>query len=506
LGGPSLLGGAALGLATLAPVLGLLAAARAGRRGLHGPSAARLAFVVAAATWLLVLAASPEFHRVRVEIALACGAGAFAIVLLVLSPTPAGRARRAGGFLLFTLASTAVLGEVALRVAARLAPSPLTARSASGVEERLASHAYEPGEVHFGFPCNDRGFFDEPFLPVERRARPAVAVIGDSFSASTVPHPYHYTTVCERALGDVDLFNVGWGGIGPDEYLRLLEGDVLPLAPDGVVVSLFLGNDLSEVRPWNAIDRLLAAWFDRGNVLILEVPRRLRILARQRDGKAGPRAPGSDPSATLEEIVERFPWVADPALEPERTSEEEFLRAAASYARVFGSIPERSWRALARRVRELRDRSAGIPFGVVLIPDESMVEDALWERILSLPPGRSLDRDALRERLLALCAEEAIPCLDLLPALRAAPAGPDGSRHLYLRNDLHWNARGNRVAGEALVPFVRSLLAAGPHRSRPRRSAASKNWPPVSWWTRTARRFSPGRKARRKASPSSKAS
>jgi len=33
----------------------------------------------------------------------------------------------------------------------------------------------------------------------------------------------------------------------------------------------------------------------------------------------------------------------------------------------------------------------------------------------------------------------------------------DGLRHLYHRRDTHFNARGNRAAGEALARFLRNL-------------------------------------------------
>ncbi|HKB15155.1 MAG TPA: hypothetical protein VKF62_03775, partial [Planctomycetota bacterium] len=315
---------------------------------------------------------------------------------------------------------------------------------------------------HFGFPCNSRGFYDEEFPPPGRRSRRTVAVIGDSFTAGVVPHPFHFTTVCERVLGDVDLLKIGWPSLGPDEYLRLLERDALPLHPDAIVVALYLGNDLVEVRPWNAIDQFLAGWFDRGNVLLFEVPRRLRALRSERSLAHATEARRIE---TVEEVRAQFPWVDDAALEPGAMSEEAYLRAETRNARFFGCfgegfgpLPERRWAALARRLIEMRERSASTPFGVMVIPDEAMVEDALWTRVLAASPGLPLKRDAPRERLVSFCEASGIPCLDTWIPLLAVPPQPDGDRHLYLRRDTHWNVRGNEVAGKALAPFVRALL------------------------------------------------
>ncbi|HET6201499.1 MAG TPA: hypothetical protein VFI25_01710 [Planctomycetota bacterium] len=466
LGLPGDVGGlAVLTFATLAPLPCLLVARRARREAMPAPSAARLAFVVGTLAWVGFLATTREFHRVRVEIALAAGLGAWGWLMLGAgrassTPSRAATLARKG---VSSLCLFALLAEVGLRVAGRVVPSPLLARTAAGVEARIAAYAFAPRALHFGFPCNARGFYDEEFLPPERRGRRALAVIGDSFSASVVPHPLHYTTVCERVLGDVELLNVGWPSLGPDEYLWLLEREVLPLRPDGIVVSLFLGNDLAEVRPWNSFDHLLAGWFDRGNVLLFEVPRRLHALRFRQSRAALPPELGR--VAPLEELRTQFPWIDDVTREPATMDEGEYLSAETRNARVFGSLaegsgslPERRWKALTRRLLEMRERAAAIPFGAMLIPDEAMVEDALWDRVVAASPGIPLERHALRERLLAFFAASGIPCLDTWPLLRAVPPEADGDRHLYRLRDDHWNVRGNEVAGKALAPFARALL------------------------------------------------
>jgi hypothetical protein len=40
----------------------------------------------------------------------------------------------------------------------------------------------------------------------------------------------------------------------------------------------------------------------------------------------------------------------------------------------------------------------------------------------------------------------------------AEPPLEDGNRHLYHLRDTHWNARGNRLAGEALAEFLAPRL------------------------------------------------
>jgi hypothetical protein len=75
-----------------------------------------------------------------------------------------------------------------------------------------------------------------------------------------------------------------------------------------------------------------------------------------------------------------------------------------------------------------------------------MVESAI--------PG-GLDRDRPQRMLSAWFARNELRCLDLLPRLRRVHPLTDGRRHLYHRQDTHFNRRGHEVAGEALAEEVR---------------------------------------------------
>ena len=109
-------------------------------------------------------------------------------------------------------------------------------------------------------------------------------------------------------------------------------------------------------------------------------------------------------------------------------------------------------------LERMRRECEGRPFGVLLIPDEFQVEDALWAE-LELP---HLERERPQQLLLRELGRLGIATCDLLPRLRAVEPLADGRRHLYHLRDTHWNTRGNRVAAEALAGFVRELL----HRDR----------------------------------------
>lgn len=440
-----------LALATPSVPLLVLALVRLHRRPPATAPLLRLACVVGVGAWLGYLLTWGTFDRLQVELVLAAATAVLAVAVLLLPGRDRGlpRPARIAEVVLFQLAAVALLAELGLRAVAWVAPSPVLARSLAGAGDRIRAFAFAPGQIRFGFPCNSRGFYDAEFRPRPRRTQPAVAVIGDSFSASVVSHRLHYTTVCEAALPGVEIWNAGWPAMGPEEYLHLLQHEVLPLQPEAVVVALFLGNDLAETPPLRTTDRWLAGWFDRGNVLLLELPRRLLRVARA----------GTAPTRLSASVAEPA-WLADPAIEPGTFDSETWLELQTGRALAAGPAVDHARRLAALRddLLAMRALAGTVPLGILLIPDEFMVEDALWDALVARAPELHGHRFRLRDELVALCAETGIPCLDLLPALQAVPPLADGDRHLYLRRDSHWNARGNAVAGKALAPFVDALL------------------------------------------------
>ena len=95
-----------------------------------------------------------------------------------------------------------------------------------------------------------------------------------------------------------------------------------------------------------------------------------------------------------------------------------------------------------------------------LYRDEFQVEDELWDEILRStdPP---LDRDLPQRKTIEWMKSRGFAFLDLLPIMRKVAPLADGRRHLYHLQDMHFNARGNEVAGRALARFIESLLSEG---------------------------------------------
>ena len=164
------------------------------------------------------------------------------------------------------------------------------------------------------------------------------------------------------------------------------------------------------------------------------------------------------------QLERRFPWVLDPTLEEPVFSERAFLELERHRARSACDPDPADLERLFAILEEMR-AAAGPRLAVLVLPDEFQVEDELWRQV-GFADGVELDRDRPQRVIGAWLEERGVPWLDLLPRMRAVPPGPDGRRHLYHRRDTHWNARGNRIAGEALAEFLVELGIA--QRAEPR--------------------------------------
>jgi len=449
----------ALALCALAWVFELRAWRRGARTQLDLAPLRKLFCAAVLASALFLIALQP-FRRLYFELALGLAAGLFA-ALVVLEHTLTARLptrlRRGSDLALFNLCLSVLVAELVLRQFALVRPSQLLAQRDGGAPQSIRLFGNPPGMVRFGFACNSGGYYDDEF-GARAPGRGLVVTIGDSFSMGSVPHLHHYTTVAERALRDVDVHNVGAPGIGPPEYLHLLRAVALPMKPDAVVVSIFVGNDIkfSDLRITRT-DRGLRLWFDRDNLLVWQLPVRLARLAGE-DGLSGNS--GGAPSVSGErEIAAAFPFVDDPKLEDPGLTLEAFLRIERARALDACRVPAGGFEALENALLEMKAECGDVPFAVMLIPDEFQVEDPLWATVVeALPQANELQRFQPQEHLAAFAAANGIGWLDLTPPLRAVEPDAEGVRRLYHLRDTHFNARGNRVAGEQLALLLRDVL------------------------------------------------
>ena len=413
---------------------------------------------------LLVVTAFQPFHKYFLLLNLGVQMGVLSAALLLVFRAPnllSKRLARGLDRVLLMLCLSALAIEGGVRALRPLTEAPLFDHGNVRPEANLERNRFEARRLFLGTPCDSRGFHE-----IERELGPGerlVCAVGDSFSVGIVPHYFHYTTVAERSLEEVEVDNLGVIGVGPLEYNLMLEQEAVPKEPDLVLYAVFVGNDVLDTV-YSRTDFRWARWFyDREFMLSVQVFKRLRIVSKEREEGNLEDDTWQDQrlvDATPEALIQRYPWTQDPRLERASFTPEAFLEIEAARAsQICDPAQPELYDDFFDAVARAMEIVAPVPFAVLLIPDEFQVEDEVWQKTLEHPAcALPLDRDLPQRRIRAWLEPRGVPTLDLLPILRAVPALADGNRHLYSLRDTHFNTRGNRVAGEALAEFLAELL------------------------------------------------
>jgi hypothetical protein len=287
---------------------------------------------------------------------------------------------------------------------------------------------YRTTEFEFTVAFNRHGRRDVEWS-AETVADPrSILVIGDSFvlgnaveAADTIPSRME-ARLAER--GDPrEVMNFGMPGGAPPHYALLLEGALREgFAARTLVVALFVGNDFypSVFQPLRPAPERPAAG-PAGSALL----RLLRARLAQSPRSVGfALTVGRWLGITLYDTGGSYVFLRV------QTPEQQQL-----FERILGEV---------RRMRNLA-AAHGRRLHVVVIPNKLQVENG------DDLTGRIYDAAAADRRILDWCQREAIPCLDLLPALTAAAreSGP-----LYYPIDRHFTPRGYDLAAARIVDFL----------------------------------------------------
>jgi hypothetical protein len=330
----------------------------------------------------------------------------------------------------FNIALTLILTELSLRAFAAWAGSSLVLR------DTLDAHRLTPGQDYGdGLRGNSLGYPGPDFQRARRPGVMRIAALGDSFAVGpAVAFADNYLTRLQSAWPGVEVYNFGVSAAGPREYRAILQRDVWAFQPDLVLVSIFVGNDITETlaTPRAMDPRQLSLYLlvTRGWLLTRE-------NCRQPSGLGGAKPARLPP----------------PGLSPKLFREVEARRLAVCLKVPPPSL-EKKWRRALDHLRDMVTdcRRRQVPIAMVLIPDEFQVNsavlaDALAEAQMSRP---ALDLELPQRRLAAFFQQQAVPCLDLLPAFRGQP-------DTFAPRDTHWNVRGNRLAASQIAAWLKKL-------------------------------------------------
>jgi lysophospholipase L1-like esterase len=277
-----------------------------------------------------------------------------------------------------------------------------------------------------------------PKQPGERR----IVILGDSLVLSVqVDFDRTFGELLERQLNAdappgvrYRVINAGVQGYGPIEQLLFFRRVVRALEPDIVLSAIFVGNDAEEAviseprlhgaRP--AAERL-------GDSLST----RLRRIVRR--------------SMVLQVIRLRIKAVTDRLVPSSIAPEPPLQSYAADPAPRIQQGLDITRQAVSAIASEAS--AAGARTGIVLMPARFQVDDRDYGRLKDIvaEAGGELQRDAASRRFEEALSSVPVPRVDVLTAMREAPAGPD----LFYQETVHLTPRGHTVVAGALERFLR---------------------------------------------------
>ena len=348
------------------------------------------------------------------------------------------------------LAITALLLELGLRALAFL-----PARAGGLASDPDVGIIGMPHVAYGAMVTNTQGFNDRELAAA---ALPPKAVfVGDSFTFGVTPFAEGFPHRVEELMGGPDTFrvvNLGVPSTGPQEYLAMIRHRALPMRPEWVVVTLFVGNDIRQAHPnYRTLIYLGGArsMYDplrpgtAGAITISRGPR-----ARWRRGTCRERPP-TNPSRLAPRARQRR--ALNPFLLNVYGGELEIYDVA-GVASVKDSLAGMS-DLVGQMAASAAAAGARVLF--VLAPSEMQLDENMRDSVLRCRGKRDARYDFLQpQRLLIEQLEtQGLPYLDLWPAFSRYPTSAT-----YAPLDTHWSAFGNEVAAGAIAAKLRELRAA----------------------------------------------
>lgn len=294
----------------------------------------------------------------------------------------------------------------------------------------------KPFANDWGFRLNSQGFKDTEFSQKNDQTY-RILGIGDSFAYGVVPYQYNYLTLLESKFQkeglSVEVLNMGIPSTGPPDYLSLLIHEGLQLQPDMVLLSFFIGNDITDCekeRKWYSYSHLASLFHY------------ILTIRPQYEGQ----------------IVHKKKVYCDqcPFLDQDTYLKLEKGRGLICVKNNTAILPlfDEAF-AYLKQIKNICAKK-GIELVVVIIPDEVQINTSLQKQVRQeLFIQDSIWSTTLpNERLMTKFNEMGIHFIDLYPYFaKEAP-----SQNLYRSRDTHWNIAGNRLAANIIYSHIKHTI------------------------------------------------
>lgn len=324
----------------------------------------------------------------------------------------------------------------------------------------------------------DRWGFRNPKVPETAD----IVAVGDSHTYGNTARMVDSWPYVVSRLSGRQVYNMGLGGYGPNQYFYLSKTKALTLRPNMIIWGLYMGDDFEnafsltygldywkdlrilppqkvEANIWEGPDtdtgtRKVRVWLSRHCViyqLAFHSGFGGRVKGDIQIRNAAQLYPGYDTSLNIPErnILEAFrPKGVLFGLDQENPNVREGMRITFELLKQMNEICQQNH----------------VQFLVVVIPTKEMVFSDYLEHRPGLPMGDVVDKLLVSERsaraqLFKFMVDKSIASVDPLPALKQSVG-----QGLYAisAGDMHPGKNGYRVIGEAVVEYLKQVQTKQP--------------------------------------------
>ncbi|MHC4148276.1 MAG: SGNH/GDSL hydrolase family protein [Planctomycetota bacterium] len=351
--------------------------------------------------------------------------------------------------IVFAVLASVILLEVGLRIS-----SLFPGNTPFYVSDPSVGFRVRPNVIVGEERTNSSGFNDiERKKDKKTKDAIRIVVIGDSFVFGAVRRDSNFVFLTQnfarRSIPQVEIWNMGIPGTGPENYLNLIRQDVVSAEADLACVVFFIGNDITQSHP----DFKIRIWFGAPRE-ILRLPYLIRPSLEYFYGYRLLRAGGR----FVKHYLAKWSGNGNGTFARDTYLSIEYQRSAIYKVKQDRRITESYSGAkaiLKQMALEAADNNMG--FLVVLAPDELQVNPQLREELIrrySLDPGE-YDFGKPQKVLMEYLGAAAIEAVNLLPDFVEARK----TKTLYLKNDSHWNEEGNTLAAREISSYLVATLS-----------------------------------------------
>ena len=292
---------------------------------------------------------------------------------------------------------------------------------------------------------NAAGFRDDAWSADKPAGAYRIAVLGDSIVAALqVDHAAVFTTLLEERLAAesppgrrVEVMNAGVDGYGTAQELLVLRHHLARFAPDLVLLSMYLGNDITD----NYADRSrVSHYLERRCGRSYFALREGALVSLGGPEEWRPRSPNLlDRVLRLSKLFGNL--VPMPAEQPKLKSVDVFWKEPRETL-------EEAWSLTQALVLALRDEAAaqGARFAVLAMPSGVEAGQHVQPEFTD-----AHDVDAPIRRLREFLTAQGIPHLDLQRPLRARV---QAGERLYFAQDSHFDRQGHVALAETIGAWL----------------------------------------------------